>query len=221
MSREPAAERRRRSSEVFDRREQAYPKVAIELSYSTDIQLLVAVILSAQCTDARVNLVTPRLFARFPTVQDFAKATPEEIEPYVKTCGLFRAKAKAIAAASRAIVLNHGGELPRQRTLLHALPGVGPKTAGVVTIHLEGGEPAFPVDTHVGRLARRLGFSSKAKPDDVERDLQRLLPPERWGVAHQLLVRHGRRCCTARAPACPRCPVSTHCPKRGIVEPSA
>ncbi|MHB8416692.1 MAG: endonuclease III [Myxococcales bacterium] len=205
-------ERRQRAGRLFDRLRAAYPGVRIELDYRSDVQLLVAVILSAQCTDKRVNLVTPALFARFPSVAAFAAARPSELHPFIQSCGLYRAKAKSIVSACRVLMERHGGRVPTSRAALHELPGVGAKTAGVVTLHLPGGEPAFPVDTHVGRLARRLGLSRASSPDHVEHDLQALLPSERWGTAHQLLVRHGRRCCTARAPACERCPLRRLCP---------
>ena len=211
-----AAAKRTRAGEIFDRLASAYPDVRIELNYGSDVELLIAVILSAQCTDKRVNRVTPDLFARYPTVADYAAARPTDLHRYIKTCGLYRAKAKSIVAASRALVEHHEGRVPRSRAELHELPGVGAKTAGVVTLHLPGGEAAFPVDTHVGRLARRMGFTTQLQPDKVERDLQKLLPKERWGLAHQLLVRHGRRCCAARAPSCPTCPVLDLCPQRGL-----
>jgi endonuclease-3 len=211
----------------MDALERAMPDVRIELDFDTDVELLVSVILSAQCTDKRVNMVTPALFARFPDAVAYARATPERLHPFIQSCGLYRNKAKAIVAAMRAIAADHGGRVPRDRAALEALPGVGRKTAGVVLIHLaelartDGNGPtapveAFPVDTHVGRLSRRLGFSREERPERVERDLMRLLPPERWGKSHQLLVWHGRRCCTARAPACGRCPVERLCPKRGV-----
>ena len=212
--------RRSRAAAVLDALERAYPGVKIELDFTTDLELLVAVILSAQCTDVRVNLVTPALFRSFPTAADYARAEPEELHPFIQSCGLFRNKARAIVLACRSIVQRHAGAVPRSREALRALPGVGPKTAGVVTIHLSGGEPAFPVDTHVGRLARRLGFSRELDPDRVERDLARLWPPERWALGHQLLVRHGRRRCGARAPDCEGCPlgpnVAALCPRRGV-----
>ncbi|WP_414640795.1 endonuclease III [Archangium sp.] len=207
--------KRKRAVDVLDRLEEAMPDVRIELDYRNPMELLVAVILSAQCTDKRVNRVTPALFQRFPDVYSYARATAEEVEPYIQTCGLYRAKAKNIIAAAQALVDEHGGEVPRSRALLEELPGVGRKTAGVVCIHL-GGDDAFPVDTHVKRLAYRLGFSRHEDPDKVELDMQALLPPERWAKGHQLLVWHGRRTCLARAPACERCPVAHLCPKKGV-----
>lgn len=215
MAREKTQDRRQRALAVLERLAEAMPGVHIELEYRTPLELLVAVILSAQCTDKRVNMVTPALFARFPTARAYAEATPAEVEPYIQTCGLYHNKAKNIVAAARALVAEHGGEVPRTRAELEQLPGVGKKTAGVVCIHL-GGDAAFPVDTHVGRLARRLGFTRQEAPDKVEQDMQALLPQEWWMQGHQLLVWHGRRVCAARAPACERCPVAELCPRVGV-----
>jgi len=216
MAREVMSDKRNRAAEVLRRLEGAMPEAHIELDFERPLELLVCVILSAQTTDRRVNLVTPALFERYRSAADFAAATPKEIEHFIKTLGLFRNKAKSLVKLGKALEQLHGGEVPRTRKALAALPGVGPKTAGVVTIHLEGGEPAFPVDTHVQRLARRLGFSAKAKPDHVEADLQKLWPAERWAMGHQLLVWHGRRVCHARSPECHRCVVAELCPKRGV-----
>ena len=206
---------RARAVEILDRLGAAMPGARIELDFGDDLQLLVAVMLSAQSTDAGVNKATPALFRAFPDAAAYARAAPEALWPHIRTLGLFRNKAKAIVAAARAIVATHGGRVPRTRQALEALPGVGRKTAGVVLVHL-GAEPAFPVDTHVGRLARRMGFTRQEDPDRVEEDLRALVPVERWALGHQLLVWHGRRCCAARAPACQRCPVADLCPRRGV-----
>jgi endonuclease-3 len=211
----PAMSESARARKVIDRLEEAMPGARIELDYRTDLELLVAVILSAQARDVRVNQATPALFAAFPDAAAYAAARPEDLWPHVRTLGLFRNKAKAIVAAARAIVAEHGSEVPRTREALESLPGVGRKTAGVVLLHLGAGH-AFPVDTHVGRLARRLGFSKETNPDRVEEDLSALLPPERWGMAHQLLVWHGRRVCHARKPDCAGCVVARLCPKVGV-----
>lgn len=213
--RETAAEKKQRALAVMDRLEADMPEARIELDYRTPLELLVAVILSAQCTDKRVNLVTPALFQRFPDAQAYAGAEPTDVEPFIRTCGLYRAKAKNIVAAARALVSEHAGQVPLQRDVLEGLPGVGRKTAGVVCIHL-GGDAAFPVDTHVKRLAYRLGFTTREDPDKVEADMQALLPTERWTLGHQLLVWHGRRTCFARSPACERCVVADLCPKKGV-----
>jgi endonuclease-3 len=199
----------------MDRLDRAMPEARIALAYGSEVELLVSVILSAQCTDARVNLVTPALFARYRDAAAYARARPEQLWPWIQSCGLYRTKARSIVAAMRAISREHGGRVPRTREALEALPGVGRKTAGVVLIHLGEGHH-FPVDTHVGRLARRLGFARELDPSRVERRLMALLPPERWNRGHQLLVWHGRRVCTARAPACGACPVADLCPRRGV-----
>jgi endonuclease-3 len=214
-SRPPPDERRARAAEIVDRLERAMPDVRIALEFGDDVQLLVSVILSAQSTDVGVNRVTPALFARFPDAAAYAAAEPEDLWPYIRSLGLFRNKAKAIVAAMRAIAAEHGGRVPRAREALEALPGVGRKTAGVVLVHL-GAAHAFPVDTHVGRVSRRLGLTRHEDPSRVERDLGALLPEERWAKGHQLFVWHGRRTCAARAPACSRCAVEELCPKRGV-----
>lgn len=196
------------------------PEAKIELDYRTPLELLVAVMLSAQCTDKRVNLVTPALFARYPQASDYAAATPAEVEPFIQSCGLYRSKAKNLVAAAQALVEKHQGQVPLLRATLAQLPGVGLKTAGVVASHL-GGDPSLPVDTHIKRLAVRLGLSRATDPDKVEADLSKLWPTERWLKAHQLLIWHGRRTCFARSPACERCVVLELCPRLGVVKPPA
>jgi endonuclease-3 len=213
--RESRDEKRRRAAAVIDRLDAQMPNAKIELDYQTPLELLVSVILSAQCTDKRVNRVTPPLFEHYRTAQAYAAARPQELESLIKTCGLYRSKAKNIIAAAQALVREHGGRVPVSREALEALPGVGRKTAGVVTIHL-GGDAAFPVDTHIRRLARRLGFTRQSDPDKVELDLRALLPSALWAKAHQLLIWHGRRTCFARTPACERCVVADLCPKVGV-----
>ena len=213
--RETKEEKRRRAEAVIARLDAQMPNAKIELDYQTPLELLVSVILSAQCTDKRVNIVTPPLFERYRTAQAYASARPKELESLIKTCGLYRSKAKNIIAAAQALVREHGGVVPVSREQLEALPGVGRKTAGVVTIHL-GGDPAFPVDTHIRRLAHRLGFTRQTDPDKVELDLRALLPSALWAKAHQLLIWHGRRTCFARSPACERCVAADLCPKVGL-----
>ena len=193
------------------------PNAQIELGYQTPLELLVSVILSAQCTDRRVNMVTPALFARYPTVQAFAGASRRELQGLIKTCGLYRSKAKSIIAMARELVRQHGGRVPVTRAELQTLPGVGRKSAGVVSIQLGGGA-ALPVDTHIRRLAYRLGFTRQRDPDKVEVDLSALLPSELWAKAHQLLIWHGRRTCLARSPQCERCAVADLCPKIGVAK---
>lgn len=202
---------------MIDRLDREMPDAHIELDFTNHLELLVAVVLSAQCTDAMVNRCTPGLFARFRTAADYAAAQPEDLHPFISRCGLYRNKAKNIVAAMQAIERDYGGRIPETREDLEKLPGVGRKTAGVVAVHAFDGQ-AFPVDTHVGRLARRLDFTQETDPDKVELDLQALFPPERWGTGHQLLVWHGRRCCYARKPACSRCPVADLCPRVGVTD---
>jgi endonuclease III len=220
MPRESHLERSARALRVLSALDNAMPEVRIELDYRTPFELLVAVILAAQCTDKRVNLVTPALFARFPDARAMAAAPTVALEALVKSCGFFRAKSRALKAVSQALLTQHQGDVPKDRALLSALPGVGNKTAGVVSIHI-GGEPAFPVDTHVRRLSRRLGFTRALQPDRIETDLRALLPPESWAKGHQLLVWHGRRTCFARKPACDRCVVAAFCPKLGVPKAKA
>jgi endonuclease-3 len=215
MAKETVEAKKRRAVDILEALDRQMPGAKIELDYTTPIQLLVSVILSAQCTDKRVNLVTPALFARYPDATAFAHAKLKELESLIKTCGLYRSKAKNIIAAAQALVADYGGEVPVKRHQLEELPGVGRKTAGVVTIHL-GGDDAFPVDTHIRRLAFRMGLSRQTDPDKVEMDLRALVPVSGWTKGHQLLIWHGRRTCFARGPACDRCVVENLCPKRGV-----
>jgi endonuclease III len=220
MARETVPERRARAVKVIQRLGEAMPEAKIELDYQTPLQLVTAVILSAQCTDKRVNMVTPALFRRYPDARALADADTGELEKMIHSCGFFRAKTKALKGMAGAVAERHGGQVPTARAELAALPGVGPKTAGVVTVHLEG-EPAFPVDTHVKRLARRLGFTRQDEPSRIEEDLQSLVPQELWAKGHQLLIWHGRRTCFARSPACERCVVRELCPRIGVAKAKA
>jgi endonuclease-3 len=215
MAKEALADKRRRAAEVIRRLDAAMPEAEIELDYETPLELLVAVLLSAQTTDKRVNLVTPALFRDFKTAADYAATTPKVLEGYLRTVGLFRNKSKALVKLGRELVERHQGQVPGSRAALAELPGVGNKTAGVVSMHL-GADKAFPVDTHILRLSRRLGLSRHTQPDPVEADLRRLLPDEQWFKAHQLLIWHGRRVCDARKPQCHRCVVADICPRRGV-----
>ena len=203
--------------DILGRLEAAMPEAHIELDHRTPLELLVAVALSAQTTDRRVNLVTPALFQDFPTAAHYARATPAALEPYLRSVGLFRTKARNLVALGQALEASHQGQVPTSRAALAELPGVGLKTAGVVAMHL-GTDFAFPVDTHVLRLAGRMGLSRASTPDGVEADLQRLVPRPRWFLGHQLLVWHGRRVCHARSPECHRCVAEPLCPRRGVKE---
>jgi endonuclease-3 len=215
MARESKALRSERFLRIVDRLEKAMPEARIALEYQDELQLLVSVMLSAQSTDAVVNTVTPALFARYPTAAHYARSTPEKLGEQIRRVGLWRAKSKALHAAMTRIARDFSGKLPRTREELCELPGVGWKTAGVVANHAFG-TPALPVDTHVGRLSRRLGLTRQEDPRKVEAELTSLLPERLWGRAHQLLIWHGRRTCLARMPHCSRCVVRDLCPRRGV-----
>jgi len=194
-----------------------YPAPETALVHDNALQLLVATILSAQCTDKRVNLVTPPLFARYRTAADYAAADPAELEGYVKTTGFFRNKAKNIRACCRLLVDRHRGEVPGTLEELVALPGVGRKTANVVLGNAFD-TPGITVDTHVGRLSRRLGWTRHTDPVKVERVLMKLWPREKWTVASHQLILHGRAVCKARKPRCGECALRPQCPKVGVRE---
>ena len=199
-------------SRVLDALSSLYPEARAELHFSNPFETLIATILSAQCTDKRVNQVTEVLFARYPDAQALAGLTQEELEPQIKECGLYHAKAKNILATCRALVEKYGGKVPDNREELMALPGVGQKTAGVVLMAAFGGDE-IPVDTHVFRVANRIGLAHADTPEKTEAQLTQLIPAGQRGHAHHLLIWHGRRCCAARKPACERCPL-----KHGLCE---
>ncbi|MCG3174908.1 MAG: Endonuclease III [Myxococcota bacterium] len=200
---------------ILDALEADLPGARIALDFGTPLELLIATILSAQCTDKRVNMVTPALFARYRGAADYASASEAELEGYIRTCGLYRSKARNIIAACRRIVAEHGGEIPGTMEELSALPGVGRKTANVVLANAFG-QPRLAVDTHVGRVARRLGFTTHGDPDKIELDLYKVIPVERRSATHHLLIWHGRKTCHARIPACGACPVADWCKKSGV-----
>ncbi|GHG22877.1 endonuclease III [Deinococcus indicus] len=195
--------------------EALYPDARTELEFRTPFELLVATVLSAQATDVSVNAATPALFAAYPDAQAMSAAQPEDIEPFIRRIGLFRSKARNLAALARLLVERHGGEVPNDFAAVVALPGAGRKTANVVLSNAFG-YPAIAVDTHVGRLARRLGLSVQTNPDRVEADLQKLFARGRWVFLHHALILHGRRVCAARKPACGACVMATFCPKVGV-----
>ena len=195
--------------------ERTYPHADTALAYANPFELLIAVILSAQTTDARVNLTTPILFARYADARALAGADQADVEKIVKSCGFYRQKAKNVISTARGLVAEHGGEVPSDRASLEALPGVGRKTANVVmSVVFE--EAAFAVDTHVFRVAHRLGLTLATTPRGVEEDVTKLVPREKWRHAHHWLILHGRAICKAPVPQCERCPV-TMCPSRPIV----
>lgn len=193
---------------------QAHPVPQIELQHRTPLQLLIATILSAQCTDQRVNQVTPALFRRYPTAADYAQAKQAELEHLIKSTGFFKSKARNIIGCCRALVERFGGDVPDTMDALVSLPGVGRKTANVVLGNCFG-KPAVIVDTHVKRVSQRLGFTTSDNPDRIEEDLQQLMPPGDWASGSQRLLLHGRYVCLARAPRCSDCVISSLCRWKG------
>ncbi|HEV3196060.1 MAG TPA: endonuclease III [Candidatus Cybelea sp.] len=196
--------------------EKSYPNAVTALEYRNEFELLVAVILSAQCTDVRVNMTTPALFAKYPTPEKLARARPESVEKIIKSCGFFRMKAKNIIACARDLVERFDGRVPREREELESLAGVGRKTASVV-MAAAFEEPALAVDTHVFRVAHRLGLTLGKTPRQVEEDLTAIVPANKWGDAAHWLILHGRAICKAPTPQCSRCPVNELCPTPAII----
>lgn len=206
-------------TEILDRLQTQHPNAWTELSFSNPYELLVATILSAQCTDARVNQVTPALFARYPNPAALAAATTEELEPQIQSTGFFRMKARSLLGMARALVEHHKGEVPAEMDALVKLPGVGRKTANVVLGHAFG-KPGLPVDRHVLRVARRLGLTTTDDAVLAETQLSSELAPERWTVSSDTLILHGRRICRPR-PLCDRCQVRTMCKYYARLGPKA
>jgi endonuclease-3 len=215
VARESRATRATRARAIARGLAKAYPDAWCELRHRSPWELLVATILSAQCTDKMVNQVTPTLFAELPTPGALAAASPAQVEALVKPTGFFRQKTKAIQGVARAVAERHRGRVPRDMEELTALPGVGRKTANVVR-GTAFGQPAIFVDTHVKRLANRLGLTVESDPDRIERDLQQLLPPREWTRFAHRLIHHGRRICAARTPRCSQCAVARWCPRIGV-----
>jgi endonuclease-3 len=204
-----------RVAAVLDGLARAYPDARCELDFATPLQLLIATILSAQCTDARVNMVTPALFARYPDAASFADAPAGELEEMIRSTGFYRNKAKSIRLCCADLVSLHGGEVPRTLEDLVALQGVGRKTANVVLGNAYG-IPGVVVDTHVTRLSNRLGFVRELDAVKIEHALMPIVPRERWTVFSHWLILHGRRVCNARKPACSTCAIAAHCPRIGV-----
>lgn len=193
----------------------AYPNAVTELDYQTPFQLLVATMLSAQCTDRRVNMITPRLFARYPDAASLAEADLATLEELIRDCGLYRTKAKNLKRMAELLLEHHQGEVPADRALLMALPGVGRKTANVVVANAFG-QDAIAVDTHVFRVAHRLGWADAKDADGTERQLMAIIPRSKWSQAHHWLIWHGRRVCAARKPRCDSCLLQRDCPRIGV-----
>jgi endonuclease-3 len=197
--------------------EQTYPHAVTALEYHSEFELLVAVILSAQCTDARVNMTTPALFAKYPTPEKLARAKPADVEKIIKSCGFFRMKTKNIIACARDLVERFGGRVPHEREELESLAGVGRKTASVV-MAAAFNEAALAVDTHVFRVSHRLGLTTGTTPRKVEEDVTKLVAQNKWGDASHWLILHGRQICKAPTPLCDRCPVDHLCPTPRIIK---
>lgn len=204
--------RKKRAGQIARTLARVYPDAHCALHHENALQLLVATILSAQCTDARVNLVTPALFKRYADPQAFAGANPSELENMIQSTGFFRNKARSIMACCKAIAEQHGSKVPDTLEDLVKLPGIGRKTANVIlgTVY---GVPGITVDTHVLRLSRRMGLSEESDPEKVERDLMQLIPAKDWVMFSHRMIFHGRQICHARKPQCSVCPVNKYCPK--------
>jgi endonuclease-3 len=214
MPRFPSA--RTRAPLILERLGELYPEATCSLDWRTPWELLVATMLSAQCTDERVNKVTPALFERFPDAAAAAAVNGDDVEPYVKSTGFFRNKAKHIVASSRLLIERHGGEVPRSMAELLELPGVARKTANVVLAHAFGINAGVTVDTHVRRLSNRLGLSQQSDPRRIEPELMKLLPQPMWETFSIRLIFHGRAVCNARKPACDGCPLADLCPSHPL-----
>ena len=208
--------KKRRAAAILRRLAKAYPEAKCSLSFGNPLELLVATILSAQCTDIRVNLVTPGLFAKYRTAADYARAPAGELENDIKSTGFFNAKARNLRRMGASVAAEHGGQVPDSMEALLRLPGVGRKTANVVLGNAFGKDEGFVVDTHVGRLARRMGFTRQSDPVKVERDLNALFPRGRRTMGAHVLIAHGRAICAARSPRCQACVVLSLCPRVGL-----
>ena len=203
---------RRTALLILRRLKREYPGAKCALDFTNPYQLLVATILSAQCTDVRVNLVTPALFQRFPSAHELAQARQAELEEMIRSTGFFRNKTRSLIGMAQAVVANHQGEIPRTMDQLRLLPGVGRKTANVVLGNAFGINDGVPVDTHVTRLSGRLKLSRQKTAEKIEQDLMKLIPRKDWTLVSHLLILHGRRVCGARKPKCGQCVVARLCP---------
>ncbi|MDP1677730.1 MAG: endonuclease III [Bacteroidota bacterium] len=213
---ESAEQKKNRATALFKILIKEYPSEQTALHYGNPFQLLVAVILSAQCTDARVNLVTPQLFARFSTPKDFASADVKELEDLIHSTGFYHNKAKNIIGCSKALIENHNSKVPETMEELFLLPGVGRKTANVVLGQAFGKIEGIVVDTHVIRLSNRLGFTKELDAVKIEKDLMPLIPKKHWYHFSHALIFHGRKICPARKPKCAECKISSHCPSSTV-----
>lgn len=220
---ESLAAKKERTGKILEVLARTYPTPQCALNHRNAYELLIATILSAQCTDARVNLVTPALFAKYPTPKELALSHPKDVEKLIQSAGFYRAKTKSIRASAADIVAKHGGEVPRTMEELTALRGVGRKTANVVLGNAFGQNVGVVVDTHVSRLSLRLKLTKHSDPVKIEQDLMKLVPQEEWTNFPHRLIFHGRQVCMARRPNCPECPLLGLCPtgpkliKQGLI----
>lgn len=217
MSRETSAAKAARLKKILAGLQRTYPDAHCELNFSNSLELLIATILSAQCTDKRVNLVTGELFKKYRTAADYANVKPTEFEQAIKSTGFFRNKTKSIQSCCRALAEQHGGEVPRTMAELTALGGVGRKTANVILGNAFGLNEGVVVDTHVTRLANRLGLTKQTDPGKIEQELMPLVPRTQWTLFSHWLIWHGRRRCDARKPDCEGCEIRKLCPSAGGV----
>lgn len=210
----PTASQKKRAAIILALLRKAYPNAGCELVFSNPIELAVAAILSAQCTDKRVNMVTPALFKKYRSAKDWARTPQATLEKEIRSTGFFRNKAKNIRALCKVLDEKYDGRIPDQLDVLITLPGIGRKTANLL-IATAYGQPGIVVDTHFRRLSQRLGFTRNDDPDKIEFDLKAIIPEKDWTDWSHCMVFHGRRCCFARKPNCPGCPVSDSCPSFG------
>jgi endonuclease-3 len=214
--RESKAAKAARARIILGRLKREYPEARCALHHGDAYQLLVATILSAQCTDARVNMVTPAFFARYPSPEALARADREEVEELIRSTGFFRNKTRSLIGMAQALAADHRGEVPRTMEELRVLPGVGRKTANVVLGNAYGINEGVTVDTHVTRLSRLLGLTRHDDPVKIEQDLMPLFPREEWALLSHLLIFHGRQVCIARRPRCPECVLADLCPSAAV-----
>ena len=214
--RESKIKKRGRADQIRDRLKDEFPDAKCALEHDNALELLVATILSAQCTDKRVNMVTPALFARYPAAADYAASDLGELEEMIRSTGFFRNKAKSLKGLGQALVNDYDGEVPRSMKELSSLPGVGRKTANVVLGNAFGIDEGIVVDTHVKRLSNRLGLTEQSNPDKIEQDLMGLVPQEEWTLWAHLLILHGRATCNARKPLCDQCVLVDLCPSAEV-----
>jgi len=216
MPRESKKAKLERAANIYQILDETYPDAHCALTHRNPFELAAATILSAQCTDVRVNQVTPNLFKKFPTPEKLAVAAQEEVEELIRSTGFFRNKAKSLIGLAQGLVDKHNGKVPDEMNVLIKLPGIGRKTANVILGNAFGKNEGMVVDTHIKRLSKRMGFTTKDSPEQVEPDLMKLFPQETWTQLAHILIFHGRQVCNARKPKCADCPVASLCPSADL-----